>query len=74
MATKKEASFEEQLLELERIIEQMDQSDTPLEKSIALYERGMELKKSCEKMLSGYERRIQKVEGDQEVPLEGEEG
>ena len=72
MAANKEASFEEQLKELERIIEQMDQSDTPLEKSIELYERGMELKKSCEKLLEGYERRIQKVEGALEVPLEEE--
>ena len=43
-----EMNFEQAMNELERIVTQLERGDVPLEDSIALYERGAELKKRCE--------------------------
>ena len=48
-------NFEEALQELEIIIEKLESGEVPLEETIALYDRGSELKKHCELKLQSAE-------------------
>ena len=57
----KEMSFEEALAELETIVRQLEQGDVELEKSIAIYERGAELKKHCEARLNSAELKVEQI-------------
>jgi exodeoxyribonuclease VII small subunit len=53
------ASFEEQLAELEKVVEQLERGDLPLEDSVSLFERGVQLSESCKGQLARAESRIQ---------------
>jgi exodeoxyribonuclease VII small subunit len=53
------AKFEEQLEELERVVEQLERGDLPLEDSVALFERGMLLSTECKTQLATAEGRVQ---------------
>ena len=52
-------SFEEQLTELEKVVEQLERGDLTLEYSVALFERGMQLSDACKGQLASAESRIQ---------------
>jgi exodeoxyribonuclease VII small subunit len=52
-------SFEEQLAELEKIVEQLEHGDLALEQSVSLFERGVHLSNACKAQLSSAESRIQ---------------
>ena len=52
-------SFEEQLTELEKVVEQLERGDLALEDSVALFERGMQLSEACKGQLASAESRIQ---------------
>jgi exodeoxyribonuclease VII small subunit len=54
-------SFEEAMVELERVVAQLESGDAPLDKSIDLYERGAALRKICESRLKDAELRVQKI-------------
>jgi exodeoxyribonuclease VII small subunit len=54
-------SFEAALAELERIVEDLERGDVPLEKSIQIYERGEALKKHCDTLLKAAEARVEKI-------------
>ncbi|NND50403.1 MAG: exodeoxyribonuclease VII small subunit [Rhizobiales bacterium] len=54
-------NFETALAELERIVDQLEGGNVPLDKSIAIYERGKALKDHCEKLLKDAEARIEKI-------------
>ena len=54
-------SFEEALSQLEKIVGQLESGEAPLEKSIALYERGTALKKHCETRLRAAEAKVEKI-------------
>ena len=56
-----EMSFEEALRELEAVVGQLERGDVELEKSIAFYERGAELKKHCEAKLAQAQARIEQI-------------
>jgi exodeoxyribonuclease VII small subunit len=56
-----EMNFETALKELETIVERLESGRIDLEQSIAIYERGEELKKHCEKLLQQAEARIEKI-------------
>ena len=60
------ASFEEQLAELEKVVERLEQGDLPLEENVALFERGVELSRACKAKLSDAESRIQVLIDPQE--------
>jgi exodeoxyribonuclease VII small subunit len=64
VAAAKSVSFESALLELERIVQAMENGDTPLEQSLANYERGMALLKQCQGQLADAEQKIRILEGD----------
>ncbi len=52
-------SFEEQLAELEKVVDQLERGDLTLEDSVGLFERGMQLSESCKGQLASAESRIQ---------------
>ena len=54
-------SFEEALAALEQVVGQLEGGQVPLEKSIALYERGDALRKHCEAKLSEAELKVEKI-------------
>jgi len=56
-----EMSFEEAMAALEGVVNQLDSGDVPLDQSIALYERGAELKKRCEAKLREAEEKVAKI-------------
>jgi exodeoxyribonuclease VII small subunit len=51
--------FEAAIAELERIVKQLEEGDLPLEQSLALYERGVQLSRFCHGRLEDAERRIE---------------
>jgi exodeoxyribonuclease VII small subunit len=52
-------SFEEQLAELEKIVDQLERGELTLEESITLFERGVSLSNACKAELASAEGRIQ---------------
>jgi exodeoxyribonuclease VII small subunit len=56
-----ELSFEKALEELEKIVVRLERGEVPLAESIAIYERGEELKKHCERLLGEAEARVEKI-------------
>jgi exodeoxyribonuclease VII small subunit len=52
-------SFEASLEALERIVQQLENGDLPLEKSLELFEQGIKLSRECQERLSQAERRIE---------------
>ena len=53
-----EMSFEEAMAELEQVVGQLERGDVALDQSIALYERGAELKAHCETKLKEAEEKV----------------
>jgi exodeoxyribonuclease VII small subunit len=51
--------FESALAELESIVTKLEQGDLPLEQSLRLYERGVQLSRFCHARLEEAERRIE---------------
>jgi exodeoxyribonuclease VII small subunit len=51
--------FESALAELDSIVKTLEEGDLPLEKSLELYERGVQLSRFCHSKLEGAERRIE---------------
>lgn len=54
-------SFETAMKELEGIVARLEQGQVDLEDSIALYERGQQLKAHCESKLKAAEGRLEKI-------------
>ena len=52
-------SFEASLEALERIVQQLEDGDLPLEKSLELFEQGIKLSRECQERLGQAERRIE---------------
>jgi exodeoxyribonuclease VII small subunit len=52
-------SFEEQLAELEKLVDQLERGDLTLEQSVSLFERGVHLSNACKDQLANAESRIQ---------------
>jgi len=53
------ASFEAGLEELEKIVKELESGDLPLERSLALFEKGMALSQACRKQLEEAESRVE---------------
>jgi len=51
--------FEAAIAELESIVKKLEDGDLPLEQSLALYERGVQLSRFCHARLEAAERRIE---------------
>lgn len=50
--------FEAAIAELESVVKRLEEGDLPLEQSLALYERGVQLSRFCHAQLEEAERRI----------------
>lgn len=57
-----EMSFEDALARLEKIVQQLETGDAPLEASIDLYTEGQRLKAVCETKLAGATARIEAIQ------------
>lgn len=53
--------FESAIAELERIVKQLEEGDLPLDRSLALFERGVTLSRYCHDQLTTAERRIEQL-------------
>ena len=51
--------FESAIAEFERIVKQLEEGELPLDKSLALFERGVELSRYCHEQLSAAQRRFE---------------
>jgi len=59
MAKKKQPNFETALEELETLVERMEGGDSSLEESLADFERGIELTRSCQTALAEAEQKVE---------------
>ena len=57
-------SFEDALKNLEEIVDNLNNDDLNLEEAISAYEKGMELKKICEKRLKEAKLRIENIKNE----------
>ena len=57
----KAMSFEQALEALERIVENLERGDVPLDQSIRIYERGEALKAHCDGLLKAAEDKVEKI-------------
>jgi exodeoxyribonuclease VII small subunit len=55
---RKSIHFEESLAELERLVERMEQGNLPLEESLKLFERGIQLTRTCQNALKDAEQKV----------------
>ena len=70
---KKEPSkktFEQSLARLEKIVDSLEQGETPLESAIELYEEGIAISKECMDTLSKAELRVKKLSKDMNSKIE----
>ena len=63
--------FESALTELEQLVQQLENGDLTLEKSLELFERGVELSRYCHTQLEAAERRLEVLDdrGEATEPL-----
>jgi len=54
-------TFEQALERLEKIVNDLERGDVPLEESIKIYEQGEALKKHCAKLLQSAEDKVEKI-------------
>ncbi len=71
-----EMSFEDAMRELEKVVGDLECGDVPLEQSIALYERGAQLKQRCQTKLKEAEEKVALItqEGDGTIGLKPVDG
>lgn len=54
-------SFDEALAELQRTVAELEAGGQPLERAIALYERGVALQAHCDQLLADAELRVRRL-------------
>ncbi len=70
-------TFEQAMKELEAVVGQLERGDVALDQSIALYERGAQLKKRCDDELKRAEEKVAAITLDADgqptgtTPVEG---
>ena len=69
----KSMSFEQALEALEKIVEDLERGDVPLDQSIKIYERGEALKKHCDLLLKSAEDKVEKIRLSHEGQAVGSE-
>ncbi len=60
----KDASFEDNLKTLENIVESLESEDTPIEKSLELFEKGVKISKELSGKLDEVKRKIEILKKD----------
>ncbi len=64
---KKELTVEEAFELLDSVVERLEDQETPLEESFALYQRGMELLKLCNEKIDTVEKKMMQVNQNGEL-------
>jgi exodeoxyribonuclease VII small subunit len=54
-------SFETSLDELEKLVKELESGDLPLDRSLDLFSRGMQLSETCRKQLEVAETRVEQL-------------
>ena len=72
-------TFEAAMKRFEKVVEELESGDLPLEKSLKKFEEGIELSKFCSRKLEEIEAKVSQLVKDSkgdamEVPLEEPEG
>ena len=67
---KKQATFEDRLMELDALVKKMEEGSMPLNEALAAYEEGIKLSKALTEELSAAEKRMQELSGGETVPME----
>ena len=57
--SKAELTFEKGLERLEKIVQELEQGDLPLERSLELFEEGMKLSGNCRRQLEEAENKVE---------------
>lgn len=78
MAKQQKLTFEASMQRLDEIVKQLEKGDVPLDASLALFEEGSHLLKTCNEMLDTAEQKVVQLKkgGDGapvELPFETEE-
>ncbi len=58
--------FEEALKALEKIVQELEREDLPLEEALARFEEGVRLARDCRRLLEEAERRVEVLLRDEE--------
>jgi exodeoxyribonuclease VII small subunit len=61
MTKKQEVTFEEAMENHEKIVEQLEEGDVPLEKAISIYKQGMDLSRLCHSKLKTVEEQLTQI-------------
>jgi len=66
----KTPGFEAGLTELEAVVKELEAGDLPLERALALFEKGTALSAACRKQLDDAETRVEQLirRGDRVIP------
>lgn len=59
-------SFEDSMARLEDIVNTLEKNEKPLDETIKLFEEGLQLVKSCDTTLKGYETKVNSILGKKE--------
>lgn len=59
--TKTDKTFDESLVELEKIVEQLEQGDVPLEEALDKFQEGITLSRDLKKTLKNAEETLAKI-------------
>lgn len=66
-------SFEEQIAELEKIINELENGNLNLDDSVVKFEEGMKISKECNKMLENAEKKITILLNDENGEIKEED-
>ena len=64
---KKNLKFDAAIKELERIVQELESRDMPLEKALKAFEEGVKLTRHCNKLLEEAERKVEVLTKDPET-------
>ena len=57
-------TFEQSLTALEKIVDELESGDLPLEKALKKFDEGMALSRQCSRMLDETEKKVTQLVGD----------
>jgi exodeoxyribonuclease VII small subunit len=60
-------TFEQTLSALEKIVDELESGDLPLEKALKKFDEGMALSRQCSAMLDETEKKVSQLLGDDET-------
>lgn len=66
---KKNDNFEKSLLELQEIVTKLEAGDVSLDESLSLFEKGVKLSKTCQKILDDAEKKVSMLVANEDGEL-----